>query len=128
MLIQSPEMLAADVLSHRFGRPVRLGPGAKLRSSDRSFVYRCPLLDGPLEAPATLIVKCARQPYGATAAGAIDGNVWQDWAGMQLIAAASRGDPLTPHCYGGHSSGLIVLEDLGDGPSLRDVLAGADGP
>jgi hypothetical protein len=75
-----------------------------------------------------VIVKCARQPYGVTAAGAIDGNVWQDWAGMQLIAAASRGNPLTPHCYGGHASGLIVLEDLGDAPSLRDILAGDDGP
>jgi hypothetical protein len=80
MLIQSPEMLAADVLSRRFGRPVRLGPGAKLRSSGRSFVYRCPLLDGPPEAPAAVIVKCARQPYGATAAGASDGPVLQEWA------------------------------------------------
>jgi Phosphotransferase enzyme family len=98
----------------------------KLRSSVRSCVYRYPLLDGPPEALATVIVKCATQPYGATAAGAIDGSVWQDWAGMLLIAA-SPGDPIAPHCYGGQAAGLIVLEDLGDGPSLRDVMAGGDG-
>jgi hypothetical protein len=45
---------------------------------------------------------------------------------MQLIALASPGEPLTPLCYGGQMSGVIVLEDLGDTSSLRDVMAGAD--
>src|SRR4029453_2395877 len=117
---QSPQAIAADILSEHFGRSVQLGPGAKLRSSDRACVYRCPLIDGPPEAPATVIVKCAARPYGATAAGAVDGNVWQDWAGMQLIALARPGEPLTPLCYGGQMSGVIVLEDLGDTSSLRD--------
>jgi hypothetical protein len=43
-----------------------------------------------------------------------------------LIAGVSPGDPLTPRCYGGQLSGVIVLEDLGDISSLRDVMAGAD--
>ncbi len=126
MRTQSPEGIAADILSDHFGRAVQLGPGVRLRSSDRAHVYRCPLVDGPPEAPGSVIVKCAARPYGATAAGAVDGNVWQDWAGMQLIALANSGDPLTPRCYGGQVSGVIVLEDLGDTSSLRDVMAGAD--
>lgn len=35
---------------------------------------------------------------------------------------------IVPHCYGGNiATGLIVLEDLGDQPSLRDVLSSNNG-
>jgi hypothetical protein len=123
----SAESIAAGLLSQQFSQPIRLGAGTRLRSSDRSQVYRCSLIDASPEAPASVILKRATRPYGATAAGAVDGSVWQDWAGLRLIGGLSAGDPLAPRCYAGdQAAGLIVLEDLGAVPSLRDALAGDD--
>ncbi len=34
-----------------------------------------------------MIVKQAAQGYGVTFDGAVDGNVWNDWAGLQLVGA-----------------------------------------
>jgi hypothetical protein len=123
----STASIAASLLSQQFSQPIRLGASTRLRSSDRSQVYRCSLIDAPPEAPASVILKRATRPYGATAAGAVDGSVWQDWAGLRLIGDLSAGDPLAPRCYAGdQAAGLIVIEDLGAVPSLRDALAGDD--
>jgi hypothetical protein len=123
----SAESIAAGLLSQQFSQPIRLGAGTRLRSSDRSQVYRCSLIDAPPGAPASVILKRATRPYGATAAGAVDGSVWQDWAGLRLLGDLSAGDPLAPRCYtGDQAAGLIVLEDIGAVPNLRDALAGDD--
>jgi hypothetical protein len=53
-----------------------------------------------------------------------------DWAGLEFLDArqtADAGRQLAPHFYGGDlPRGLLVIEDLGDGKSLADVLLGDD--
>lgn len=121
-----PQTIAETLLGERFNGKLQLCVEAQLQSSNRTRVYRCRVMSGPATAPPTVIVKQATHAYGDTFDGAVDGNVWNDWAGLQFVSAVAS-DVASPQVYAGDpATGLIVLEDLGDRPSLGDILAGAD--
>ncbi len=125
--------LTERVLSASFGSVVRLDTAPRLDGSDRSHVFRLRLLEGPPDAPTSVIVKRAAvgddQPYdpNATAFPAPAWRLFNDWAGLQFLALVAPSDPLAPRLYGGvRYAGLIVLEDLGTGEPLAEVLLGGD--
>jgi len=117
---------AQDVLSRWASQRVRLGPPARLPSSARTLVYRFPVADGPSNLPATVVVKQATRHYGARFREAVDGNVWNDWAGLRFLEEAMGSSELVPRLYGGDGTrGLLVLEDVGSSATLADALIGS---
>jgi hypothetical protein len=117
------------ILSSSFGSVVRLDTAPRLDGSDRSHVFRMNLLEGPADAPASVIVKRAAvgddETYdpNAPAFPAPSWRLFNDWAGLQFLGHIAPSDPLAPRLYGGdRNAGLIVLEDLGTGETLDQVL------
>jgi hypothetical protein len=121
------------IIAARFGGPLRLAEATDLRSSDRSNVLRLELLDGPPGAPASVIVKQAAGDEGETfdpdnqALFAPAWRLFNDWSALAFLGQVAGDLALFPALYGGdRSQGLIVLEDLGSGQGLHDLLLGAD--
>ena len=132
-----PPELAADVirraervLSRRFGGRPRILDHEAL--AGRAFVFRC-RVEGR-GAPESVIVKQPRpvedKPYDHRDLS-FRSPAWfltTDWAGLELLDVrqnADGGQQVAPHFYGGDlARGLLVIEDLGDGESLADVLLG----
>ncbi len=85
------QAIAETLLAQRFDCRVQLAVEAQLDSSDRTRVYRCHVMNGSSAAPSTVIVKNATHPYGTTFDGALDGNIWNDWAGLQFVNAVTSG-------------------------------------
>jgi hypothetical protein len=84
-------------------------------------------------APTTVIVKCARQteefPYDPDdlTPGHWTPGFLRDWLGTQFLSAVPGDPPSGPRFYGGdRARGFFVIEDLGDGGSLADLLLGDD--
>lgn len=125
--------LTERILEASLGSVVRLATAPRLDGSDRSYVFRLQLLEGPPHAPTSVIVKRAAvrddETYDPNAA-AFPAPAWRlfnDWAGLQFLSHVAPSDPLAPRLYGGDpNAGLIVLEDLGTGETLDQVLLGGD--
>jgi hypothetical protein len=141
---------AEQVLSAAWSGPVRLDArdprGSSLNGSEirrdgsaraHSRVMRCSVLASPQPAPATVIVKSFQECAWKDWKGAYDPNdaqqgrtAWRffnEWAWMQFVERLSCERPLGPRLYGGdRAAGLMVMEDLGEGGCLADLLFGAD--
>jgi hypothetical protein len=148
-LLKSMLTSAEQVLSAAWSGPVRLARdprGSSLNGSEirldgsaraHSRLMRCSVLASPEPAPATVIVKSFQECAWKDWKGAYDPNdaqqgrtAWRffnEWAGMQFVERLSCERPLGPRLYGGdRAAGLIVMEDLGEGGCLADLLFGAD--
>ena len=126
-----PELATAveALLTASLGASVRLDGGAAL--SGRDHVFRFVVLDGPPQAPASVIVKRPRLSNGATFdADELEGaapNLFNDWAALQYLSEATGDEPVAPRYLAGErASGLLVIEDLGAGESIDTFLLGAD--
>ena len=120
-----------------FGGPVQLDREQVLRGSDRSRVFRCRILEGPVGIPTSVIVKHvqgdAEHPYTSDDAPPFS-PAWRffnDWTGAQFLSAVSAPGaslpPVCPRFYGGdRAKGFILLEDFGEGETLADLLQGDD--
>lgn len=54
------------------------------------------------------------------------GRLWNEWAGLEFLSRTG-GRLVTPRFLGGdRREGFVLLEDLGTGPSLADLLLGSD--
>jgi hypothetical protein len=113
--------------------PVRLELDAELGGSERSHVFRFRVGDGPPQAPRSVIAKRAAigedEIYDPDASGfpAPAWRLYNDWAGLQFLTQVAADTPLAPRFYAGdRAAGLIVIEDLGAGDTLADLLLGAD--
>lgn len=117
--------VAEQVLGATLGEPVRLGIPTMLQ--ERSNVFRFAVLDGPAHAPASVVVKRAREPYDPEAS-AFPAPAWMlfnNWAGLQLLDDVAP--CLAPRFLGGdRAAGLVVLEDFGAATGLHDLLLGTD--
>lgn len=108
-----------DALSQRFGGRVQVAAEAQFRPS---CVFRCTLLQSPPgAAPETVIVRIPRE--GTSRSGGI--GLHNERAALECLAAI--GSSLAPRFLaGGGAAGFLVTEDLGDHPSLLDLLLGRD--
>jgi hypothetical protein len=126
---QDIRTIAETLLATRFAGPVRLGRGEVLQ--DRSSIVRFSLLDGPSEAPTSIVVKRAPpdQLYDADAPGfpASSWFLFNHWAGLQFLSHVAGEGTLSPRVYGGdRATGVVLMEDLGSGLGLDEVLLGKD--
>ena len=125
--------IAEKILAERFGGTVKLvAEKDGLGGSDRSNVFRCKISDAPSGAPESVIVKQAVARGDETYD--IDSPEWgpawrlfNDWAGLQFLSDVSDGNSPAPNFYGGdRESGIIVIEDLGNGKRLDHLVLGDD--
>lgn len=96
----------------------QLGPGTDLGGSARSQVHRHPVLAGPPEWGGSVVLK--RFVPHADGGGAVPRGYERERAGLAYLPSApallARDD----------ASRTIVMEDLGEHPTLADVLLGRD--
>ncbi|MGH3487233.1 MAG: hypothetical protein ACRDP8_04860, partial [Actinopolymorphaceae bacterium] len=53
-------------------------------------------------------------------------RLWNEWAGLEFLSALPTPCTAVPAFYGGDAElGFIVMEDLGSGPSLANILLGS---
>ncbi|MGI8307325.1 phosphotransferase family protein [Saccharopolyspora hattusasensis] len=114
---------AEAVLSKRTGASVRLADAEDLGGSDRSVVMRVRIAESPFELPRTVVVK----HYGECPVEARSDPFAHEAASCQLTTAlppeARVGPELIAHDA---TERLLVLEDLGRGSTLADVLFADD--
>ncbi|WP_127783158.1 kinase [Rhodococcus sp. X156] len=121
---------AQRLLTRRTGAPVTLVDPVDLGGSDRTLVLRVRAEENPFSLPKTMVVKRMLEgPLGDSAQSA-------DARGAFLREAVSYqfGNSLRPEHRPGAEmfahdvdDGLLVLSDLGNGPTLADVLLRGDG-
>lgn len=122
---------AEKLLSATFGGSIHLDAGDDLGGSNRSLVYRFNVLDGPGDAPASVIVKQAHstadalyQPDRPTLPA---WTLFNDWASLQFLSQLANSRKLAPQFYwGDRATGLFIMEDLGSGLRLDQFLLGND--
>jgi hypothetical protein len=131
----TPDVIAAAefVLEDALGGPVRLGETQKLRGNTRASVYRVAILDGPGDAPASVVMKLINpivQQPGDLASALAAWTFANEWASLRFLSELASElaiPPLAPRLYGGdQAASLIVMEDLGSGLRLDHELLGAD--
>jgi hypothetical protein len=113
---------AAEVLSLHLGAPVGLESAGAPGGVDGKRVLRCRLTAAPKAAPETVIVKHVPRPPDEPRL-----DLLNEWAALRFLAELDHDRPLAPAFYGGDlRRGVLVLEDLGEGDALADVLLGSD--
>jgi hypothetical protein len=126
--------LAEQLLGRAFGGAVRLGlVQSPEGGSQHSRLLRCQVLDGPSAAPANVILKSVQiVPNQVFDPDSYDGPgraFHNEWASLEFLTrlAERRGALFAPQLYGAdRASGLLVMEDLGQGESLVQPLLGDD--
>jgi hypothetical protein len=108
---------AARVLSAHLGTQVAIEPlGPPRRSAGRQTVIRCRVTEGPWGAPTTVIVK-------RPAPGGVSIGFFNEWAALDFLTKLQLDPPVAPKLFGAdRAGGVLVMEDLGDGKCLADVL------
>lgn len=129
----APPILASaeQILTVALGGPVRLGAATPF--PDRDTIFRVLVLDGPADAPTSVVVKAATPrddaswDAEATDWRSLAWRLFNDWAGLQFLQELGLSSVLTPRFYGGDRPlGFFVVEDLGDGQGLDHLLLGDD--
>jgi len=120
------------ILSKTLGSTIQLGEGEDLHGGTRTNVYRCSVLTGPLDAPKSVIVKQVKSSregtYNPDKATIPAWTFFNEWASLQFMSdIAANETSLGPRFYGGDRvAGVIVMEDLGPGTRLDQLLMGND--
>ncbi|GCE25730.1 hypothetical protein KDA_12140 [Dictyobacter alpinus] len=126
--LQAVETVAAaeKLLTQTYGTTIRLGAGEDLGGSQRSKVYRCPVIEGQDVLSSSVIIKQASQPDG-TPLTDIHPLFLNEWASLQFVQALTPDEPLAPKFYAGDRNlGMFIMEDLGSGTELTHALLGND--
>ncbi|MBA8823503.1 hypothetical protein FHX42_000832 [Saccharopolyspora lacisalsi] len=114
---------AEAVLTSRMGATVRLADPEDLGGSERSAVMRVRVAETPFELPRTLVVK----HYGAREESQRCDPFAHEAASCQLATALPPEIRVGPELIAQDSDQrLLVLEDLGRGSTLADVLFADD--
>ena len=125
--------VAQKILTERWGTSVQLIAADTIDSSTRSAIQRFQIIDGPADAPASIIVKRAVTDEGTNTVDFYDSNYfvtqrfWNEWAGLQFLEKVFDGAPPAPRLYGAdRTTGIMVMEDLGHGSTLIELVQGND--
>lgn len=124
---------AEQALATVFGGPVRLGEGVNLRDKYRNFVVRSPIAEAPAGTPESVILKASvgegedayapdqDKPYSTT------WRFYNEWSGNRFLNELNADPPLNARLLAAdRTTGLLILEDLGDGGCLADRAQGDD--
>lgn len=111
--------LVASIASRPLGAQIRLKWALDMTNSGRSAISIFEVVDGPVAAPSSLIVKQACAGDGAVYdTDAAYGPAWRlfnEWAALQFLTETIEAPLPCPRFYGGsREQGLIVMENLGD--------------
>src|SRR5687768_4960356 len=116
------------LLSESGGAGVETERWEALRGGDRSRVWRVGVRGDPGRGSASAIVKTAIGAEGddaGTDGGEPRWRLANEWASLDLIGRLRPEPPLAPRLYGGDlGAGVLVVEDLGTGVGLHQVLLG----
>jgi hypothetical protein len=138
---KSVHAAAERVLTQTFGGPMRLADpqGVWVYPDEcRVTIQRAAVREGPPGAPATVILKRIHgdDPYDPrdlrlAGGGFYDATpAWRlitEWTATRFLSRFASDPPLSPRCYGGDlAEGFVILEDLGSGERLGDLLHGSD--
>ena len=124
--------IAEQILSKTLGSTIQFGEGEDLHGGARTNVYRFNVLNEPLDAPKSVIVKQVKSSregtYNPDKATIPAWTLFNEWASLQFMSdIAAHETSLGPRFYGGdRAAGLIVMEDLGRGIRLDQLLMGND--
>jgi len=118
---------AENILSETFGRLIQLDEGEDLQGGTRSYVYRFNILNISSDMPESVIVKQAKSSeksvYDPDKATIPAWTFFNEWASLQFLGEIAHGNSFGPRFYGGDRAvGLIVMEDLGRGTRLDQLL------
>lgn len=109
-------------MSRELGGPVRLERASGPRSDGKP-ILRCSVTSAPTGAPPTVVVKHLPERPGQSRLA-----LFNECAALRFLSRLELEPPVSPAFYGGDlDEGVLVLEDLGEGDSLADVLLGSDG-
>jgi hypothetical protein len=126
--------LAEQILARQFGGNLRLvlQPSPE-GGSRRSILRRCQVLDGPSAAPPSVILKQVNlvpgQVFSIDTPGDPAQTFLNEYTSLAFLTqlAGEGHQPIAPRLYGANSAtGLLVMEDLGQGQSLVQPLLGDD--
>ncbi|HLK57984.1 MAG TPA: hypothetical protein VKU00_15560 [Chthonomonadaceae bacterium] len=124
---------AERVLTATFNAPVTLGPPEILRDQYRNGVVRCPVVAGPSGLPGSIVAKIAvgegEDLYDAEkdTSGCTAWRFYNEWAGNRFLNEMAIEPPLNARLLAGdRTEGLFILEDLGNGDALSDVVQRSD--
>lgn len=132
--------VAERVLGETFGGPVKLGAEEPLRAGTDSKpnVRRCRVEAGPAGCPGSVVVKriIGTDPYDPADVRPSGGSyglptmAWRllaEWSAARFLGDLAGDGTPAPRCWGGDlADGVVVLEDLGLGETLRHLLLGSD--
>jgi hypothetical protein len=111
---QNLVLAAQQLLATAWQYPVRLRLQDVIRTWGRHTVLRCRVKDAPRHTADFLIVKAVNQA---------DGLVTNERAGLELLAELPALRNLVPRLYAADANDtMLVLADLGNGPSLGQLL------
>jgi hypothetical protein len=107
---------AENVLAQIFGRTVRLELDEILKQGNRSHVLRCVVTSGGASLPTSIILKQIKQQSDCG---------YDDWTGVEFLSGVESDPPFAPRFLGGDpAAGFFIMEDLGPGQTLEDLLLG----
>ncbi|MEE8155059.1 MAG: phosphotransferase [Phycisphaerales bacterium] len=117
MILDAAQCVCAEAFNER----IELKLADEIVGDDRGYrhsVRRYDLVNPPSHAPSTVIVKQSNRGGG---------HIFNEWAALALLNRIDAISGLAPRLYGGNRElELLVLEDLGAHPKLRDELKGSD--
>lgn len=129
----APDDMTAVVLGivrEAFGPNTKTDAGRVLTEADRrNIVARYAVTDSGETVSTVLVKRAAPERYNLedlSPGSAAEGLV-SDWAGLEFLSNIEAMSGRVPRFYGAdRRTGLVVMEDLGDAPSLADVLLGTE--
>src|SRR5438445_4568625 len=120
--VEAAVLAGEAVLANRFGSTIALVEPELLAGSGPATVVRARIASSPFGLPRSLVIK----HYPAYVAGAADPFA-QEAVSYQLFTALSAEDRKCPELLAHHGrERVLVIEDLGRAPALRDKLNGSD--
>ncbi len=128
-----PKMVATSesALSRRFGHPVKLGEPQVLRDQYRNRVVRCPVLDGAAGPHQAVVIKASLADDGSPFVAEPDESGSSAWRYFNELGGTDflfkhAPDTCAELLASDPTLGVLVLEDLGDGDSLANVIQRED--
>lgn len=114
-----------DLLSNRFGCPLSLTSIRPIQVEGRFLLLRCQVEPSANETPTSVIIKCINPNLPAHKRLEVAQTSSNEQAVLQMLTDLSGPHRHSPHYYAGdHLVGLLLLQDLGDYPTLQELLYG----